>query len=150
MTEVLLAVLHSLTSIRDEGDTLYTMRGSPWNPEANTTYMAMYYSPNSCHACIEQLWQYILLTCSQSPDHQPLIIVAGGDVLSMRHQTRYLQNTFGENVNIYYDNPPFEKKSIIDKYDIRYFPCLFVITEQTRFKYLSYDTLFGLDRKPSY
>ena len=147
MIKLLFSLLLGLASIQDEGDTLYTMRGKPWNPDVKTTYMTMYYSPNSCHACVNQLWQYILDECSQAPDHQPLLIVEGGDILSMRNQTRYLHDTFGESVNIYYDNPPQGERKISDKYEIRYFPCLFIITNKTQFQYFSYAELFRSSEK---
>lgn len=148
MTKSLLSLLCIPLFLSGSICPLYTLSGILWEPKENKTYLAMYYNPNNCHECVDELWTYISNTCIRDSSYIPLIIAMPSDIAHMRQETRYLKERFGDDITIVFDNPPNPKDSFSHKKKIKEFPCLLVIKRGISPKYYSYQKLFVSRKSP--
>ena len=147
MTRTLFLSLLSTLFLLGGTAPLRSISGTPWKPEGGKTYLAMYYNTNACHNCEEELMQYIIDVCGQDSTYRPLLIVMRTDMGYVRQQIKYLKQKYGNNIPIVCDDPA-EKESLVNKKDIKEYPCLFILKDEEKPQYYSYHKLFSSRKWP--
>ena len=131
---------------------VYNIRGEKTEIPDSVQPVLLFFSTQCCHNCMYDAINYFNKLKGDNSQYELYVMIPGRDVSTMRYITSGLDEYFSKKKmpTVVYDLDKDTSKRFETKYGIRQYPCLFVFDKAGKCRYLSYDTLFGSDRKPSY